>query len=124
MTGRDLEGIAAHDLQRSAVGHLDMQMPGHDIADVVHLAALGTNDRLDVLRPAPAWLEDGPSYGQLSQFDQLDSGLLDYSNLVGPVEALAAQLHGPIVRIRWPLDPARLDPGEVGLADGVRAGSS
>ena len=74
-------------------------MPGHDIADVVHLAALGTNDRLDVLRPAPAWLEDGPSYSQLSQFDQLDSGLLDYSNLVGPVEALAAQLHGPIVRI-------------------------
>jgi hypothetical protein len=66
VTGRDLEGIPAHDLQRSAVGHFDVQMPGHDVADVVHLAALGANYRLDVLGPAPAWLEYGPSYGQLS----------------------------------------------------------
>jgi hypothetical protein len=69
-------------------------MPGQDVAKVVHLAALGTDDRLDVIRPAPAWLEYCPPYGELSQLDQLDSSLLDYPDLVGPVEPLTAQLHG------------------------------
>lgn len=67
--GRDLEGIAAHHLQRGAVGHLHVQMPRHHIAEVVDLAALGTNNRLDMLGPAPAWLEDRASDGQLPKLD-------------------------------------------------------
>ncbi|HLM20176.1 MAG TPA: hypothetical protein VK390_01475 [Propionibacteriaceae bacterium] len=61
------------------------------------MAALGINNRLDLLGPPPAWLEDGASDGQLSQLDQLDSGLLYRPDLVGMVEALAAQLHGTAV---------------------------
>jgi hypothetical protein len=68
-------------------------MPRHRVADVVLLAALGTDDRLDVLRPPPAWLEDGAPDGQLAQLDQLDASLLDTPDLVGKVEALATQLH-------------------------------
>jgi hypothetical protein len=94
VTGRDLEGIAAHDVHGGAVGHLDAQTPRYHVADVVNLAAFGANDRLDVLGPTPAWLEHGASDGQLSQLDQLDAGLLDRPNFVGTVEALAAQLHG------------------------------
>jgi hypothetical protein len=60
----------------------------------MHLAALGTDDWLDMLGPAPAWLEYGASDGQLSQLDQLDMCLLDPPDLVWAVEALAAQLHG------------------------------
>ena len=37
-----------------------MQMPGHHVPDVVHLAAFSADDRLDMLRPTPAWLEYGP----------------------------------------------------------------
>jgi hypothetical protein len=66
VTGRYLESIATHDIQRGAVGHLDMQMPGHHVPDVVHLAALSTDDWLDMLRPTPAWLEYGPPDSQLS----------------------------------------------------------
>ena len=66
MTGRDLEGIPTHDIHGGAVDHLDVQMPGYHVADVVHLAALCTDDRLDVLGPTPAWLEHGASDCQLS----------------------------------------------------------
>jgi hypothetical protein len=69
-------------------------MPGHRVADVVLLAALGTNDRLDVLRPPPAWLEDGTPDGQLAQLDQLDASLLHAPDLIGTVEALTTQIHG------------------------------
>ena len=62
-----------------------------------------------------ARLEYGPSYGQLSQLDQLHSGLVDYSDLVGPVEALAAQLHGTDRTNRRPLDLGRIDPGRLDL---------
>jgi len=99
VTGRNLEGITAYDLQRGAFNHLDMEMPGHGVADVVLLAALAANDRLDVLRPPPAWLEDGAPYGQLTPLDQFDASLVHAPDLVGPVKALAAQLHEPIVRI-------------------------
>jgi hypothetical protein len=68
-------------------------MPRHRVADVVLLAALGSDDRLDVLRPPPAWLEDSAPDGQLAQLDQLDASLLDTPDLVGAVEALATQLH-------------------------------
>jgi hypothetical protein len=94
VTRRDLEGITTHHLQRGAISHLDVQMPGQDVAEVVHLAALGTDDRLDMVRPAPAWLEYRPSYGQLSQLDQFDSSPLDYPDLVRSIEPLMAQLHG------------------------------
>jgi hypothetical protein len=53
----------------------------------------GADDRLDVLGPPPAWLEDGAPDGQLAQLDQLDASLLDTPDLVGMVEALATQLH-------------------------------
>ncbi|HEX6757503.1 MAG TPA: hypothetical protein VF086_03685 [Propionibacteriaceae bacterium] len=99
MTRWDLEGVAAYDVKRGAVGHLDVQVPGHHVAEVVHLAALGTDDRLDMLRPAPARLEHGAPDGHLSQLYQLDACLLDRTDLVGMVKALAAQLHEPIVRI-------------------------
>lgn len=74
-------------------------MPGDRVADVVLLAALAADDRLDVLRPPPAWLEDGAPHGQLAQLDQFDASLIYAPDLVGPVEALAAQFHEPIVRI-------------------------
>src|SRR4029434_124291 len=95
-------------------------MPGHGVADVVLLAALGTDDRLDVLRPPPAWREDGAPDGQLAQLDQLDTSLLDTPDLVGKVEALATQLHEPIVRIgaifcEW---------GALGIANASQCSSS
>jgi hypothetical protein len=74
-------------------------MPGHHVANMVHLAALGTDDRLDMLGPTPAWLEHGASDSQLAQLDQLDPCLLDPPDLVGTIEALATQLHGTMVRI-------------------------
>ena len=49
-----------------------------------------------MLGPAPAWFEDGASNGQLSQFDQLDAGLLDGPYLVGSVEAPRRSCMEPI----------------------------
>jgi hypothetical protein len=70
--------------------------------DVVLLAALAADNRLDVLRPPPARLEDGAPDGQLAQLDQFDASLIDTPYLIGSVEALMTQLHEPIVRIAAP----------------------
>ena len=52
-----------------------------------------------MLRPPPAWLEDGASDGQFAQLDQFDAGLINTPDLVWSIEALVTQLHAPIVRI-------------------------
>ena len=69
---------------------------------MVLLAAISIDDRFDVLRPPPAWLEDGASDGQLAQLNQFDASLINTPDLVGSLEALVTQLHELIVRIEAP----------------------
>ena len=53
---RDLVDGAGTDLEGLPVAHLDMQRPGHGIAEMVQLTGGGARDRPEIGRPAPSWL--------------------------------------------------------------------
>src|SRR5438067_7987709 len=60
------------------------------------LAALGASNRLDVLRPAPARLERGPTDDPVADVEDVHPSLVrHWADLVGRVEALLLQsFHG------------------------------
>ena len=61
--------------------------------------ALSASDRFHVFRSVPAWLKDGAPDGQLAQLDQIGTGLLDLTNLIGTANCLRRSCMDPIVRI-------------------------
>src|SRR4249919_2731388 len=55
--GRDRDGVAGADLALGSVVHDDVHPAGEHVAEMRGLAAVRLGERLDVLGPAPAWLE-------------------------------------------------------------------
>ena len=98
VAGRHLEHVALDQLGAGAFVHLNAERAGHHVAGVVDLTGGRPHDRLDVLGPAPARLEDGAADDGLAQVDELDARLLDRPDFIGLVEALATQLHSAILR--------------------------
>jgi hypothetical protein len=87
VTRRDVEHISSTDLQRGSVIHMDRHGAGDAIAVVVSLAGVGLGDRLHVLRPLPARLEDAPSDDLVTEVDYLGlSPALKGSSLVRGIE--------------------------------------
>src|SRR5579884_2597001 len=86
--------VAGPELVLGAIVHADAHASRDDVARVRALAALGLGDRLDVLRPAPARLEDRTAHDALAaDVDdlQLAAVVLEGAHLVRCVEALAQQ---------------------------------
>src|SRR5438309_7739840 len=77
---------AGHEL--GAVVHADAKPPAHVVLEVRGLAACGLRDGLDVVRPAPAGLEDEAANRRASQGQQLGMPVLELTDLLGLDEAL------------------------------------
>src|SRR3954451_19821624 len=74
----------------------------------MHLAPLGAHDRLDVLRPRPAWRVVRPTDGGVVQVDEVEPAQAKDPRLCRMVQALFLQAcHGRNSRIarRWPNAP-------------------
>ena len=72
-----------------AVVELDRHLTGQAEAGVVDLAGVGSRDRLDVLGPTPARLEDTPPHGEVAERDDVHVAVgLVGPRLVGGVHAL------------------------------------
>ena len=72
-----VEHVARADLDLRAVVADDLHAARDHVADVMHLAALGSLERLDVVRPAPAWLERAEPHGARGELDELDLTVVD-----------------------------------------------
>ena len=85
--GRDLVDRLGPDLHRGAVGHLDVETTRDHEPEVVVLAPLGSGERLDMLGPAPAGLDDLPPDGRFAEMDELDPPVVEPAHVVRPPEA-------------------------------------
>jgi hypothetical protein len=66
----EIAGTVFHFL--AAVGHDEFHSPGDEVAGMRGLAAIGLRDGLDVLGPAPAWLESRSPYWAGIEVDQFE----------------------------------------------------
>src|SRR5438270_2830688 len=97
---RHVKRLAWPELALAAVVHPQRHAAFQDVADVVYLARIGPGDRLDVLRPAPARLEDAAPDRVAVQVDQLDAAraLRELPHLIRVLEALSSKLcHGVLL---------------------------
>jgi hypothetical protein len=85
---KDLERVTRDEVGVGAVVGLDVQRAGDQVAEVVYLAAGGSGDRPDVVRPAPARTELGPPDRATADGHQGVGSFGELADLVGPVEAL------------------------------------
>ncbi|WOX26242.1 MFS transporter [Streptomyces solicathayae] len=87
----DVEEGAGGQLGGRAVVEDHLHAAADDVTDVMGHAALGADDRLDVLGPLPARLEDGPPHRSPVGDDQVHPALavLEAAGLVRGVEGLA-----------------------------------
>ena len=65
-----------------------MQRPGHVVLEVGCLAQLGAGQRLDMIRPAPAWLQGEPADLGAADLEQVQGTVVEAAGLVGRGEAL------------------------------------
>ena len=97
---RDLIGVAGHDVHLGPVVHLDVQRGRRSRT---RRGGSGTSrsadERLDVMRPAPARLADEAADGRLVELDDVDPAVLEAADLVRRREAPALESrHDRIVR--------------------------
>src|SRR5918912_464732 len=71
-----------------AVVHPDRQPSRDVVLEVGRLAAVGTRDRLDVVRPAPARLQNQPPDLAAADLENLGAPVGKLARLVGRLEAL------------------------------------
>src|ERR1700694_1884018 len=64
-----------------------MQPPLNNVPNVLHLAAIGLRNRLDVLRPFPTWLVMKADDGHAADVDDLHLALAVCARFVGSVDA-------------------------------------
>src|SRR5947207_15250016 len=69
---KDLVGVSDTDVELAPLIGDDVQAARDAIADVVGLARVGADERLDVGGPTPAWLERGLSRGRARQMDDVE----------------------------------------------------
>src|SRR3954464_13226750 len=86
VAGGDAVDHARPDVLLRAVIVLEVQRPGDQVTDVVDLAAIGVNNRLDALRPAPAGLESVSTNLPTSDREQLDLRFVGSACLVRGTE--------------------------------------
>src|SRR5204862_2919186 len=84
----DPVGVARSEIDRCPILVLDVDPAGDDVTKVLGLAAVGSDDRLDALGPAPARLEREPADLRLADLDDVDHCLLGLADLVGAVQVL------------------------------------
>src|SRR5919198_62538 len=75
-----------------AIVHSDRQAAAEVVLEVGRLAAVGTRDRLDVVRPAPAGLENQPPHLAAADLENLGAPVRKLARLVGRLEALVLGL--------------------------------
>src|SRR6266849_9373572 len=88
MSRWDDKAVAGSYLLLRAVPTDDLHSPLNDVSDVVHLAAIGLRDRLDVLRPLPARLMVRTADGHAADVHDLQLALAERARFVGRVKAL------------------------------------
>jgi hypothetical protein len=86
--------VAGPGVELGAVGHHDVQRPGHVVLEVRRLAQLGTRQRLDVLRPAPPGLQGEPADLGAADLEQVQGAVVEAAGLVGRLEALLFRFPG------------------------------
>lgn len=91
MTRRDIERRARWNLERQAILHFDVEGPAEDDADVVVLAERSAGNRLHVLGPAPAGLEDRPTHVEIVEGEDLDPSVRERADFVRIREVLALE---------------------------------
>src|SRR5919204_3259777 len=75
----DVAGAGDH---LGAVVHPDRELAAHVVLEVRGLAAVRVRERLDVVRPAPARLEDEPSHLAVSDLQDLGAAVPELADLV------------------------------------------
>jgi hypothetical protein len=92
--GSDVHDLAGDDVVGLAVAHEHAHAARKDVHRVVKLAPLGANDRLHVLRPAPARLRHLVADRHRPHGHDLDSTALEGHRLVRLLERLGLDGHG------------------------------
>lgn len=89
------DDIAKTELELGAVFHPNYLPARNDVAKMRRLTAIGTGDRLDVIRPAPSGLERGFAHDTTPDPDKLDTTFVGHRpNFIRRSKALLLQLHG------------------------------
>jgi hypothetical protein len=93
MTGSDDVAVARDQVDLETVVHAHVQLARDDVRDVVALARVGADERLDVVRPPPARAEDRSADRRAGQLDQMDVSVFEAVLLIGRVEVLGFADH-------------------------------
>jgi hypothetical protein len=108
---RDVVRVAGADLGGRPVLVLDVHPARDRVAEVLGLAAVRPNDRLDALRPAPARLEDEAADLGRPVADDVDLGLLRAPDLLRSVQVLGLDSsRDPLVRLADGAEPSAPQP--------------
>ncbi len=107
MSGWDLEHIIRTDLQLGSVIHAHVHASAEHQAQMAKGAGRGSDDRLDIHRPAPAGLNRPSTDGLLADLDAPLEDLVSAEDIIGRADALEPRVrHGLSAVFRG---PARLD---------------
>src|SRR5580700_9012990 len=108
MSGRERRNVAGTRVKLRPVCHLDPQHARSVVLKVRRLAQLGSRDRLDVHRPAPARLARQAPDGSAADAHEIDATFLDHPFLVRGSECLVLRQN-----CRW----HRMPPCNVALSE-------
>src|SRR5207245_7220617 len=81
--------VAGSNVGLGAVVVLDVELTRPRARDVMLLAARASHNRLDAVRPPPAWLQGHASSRRRGKIHNIDGCLVGLPLLVGCVEALS-----------------------------------
>jgi hypothetical protein len=82
--------VVRRELVLLTAGRLERHAAGDEHVEMVELAELGSDQRLEIGRPAPTGLEDRAADGQRVEVDKGADPVWETPSLVRPVEALPA----------------------------------
>src|SRR5919108_1394899 len=92
VAARERSDVARTGNELGAVVHPDPQPAAYVVLEVRRLAAVGARDRLHVVRPPPAGLQDEPPHLAPADLEDLGAAVRELAGLVGMLEVLVLRL--------------------------------
>src|SRR5579872_1370451 len=107
MAGGHCTGIAWTQLDLRSISHHHVRPAGDNIHEVIDLAQIGPDYRLDVFRPEPAWIVGDTRDGTVAEAHGFNRRVGRRAPLIGRVEVLLLQMGH--VRLLFMLERCQLE---------------